>query len=291
MNTRSLAARLFGTLVVAVALLNSGFLNFASGHADPSGDTHPNVQVIDGNFAVVFVPGRTGKEPYDYTASEAVVRMIYSSEGKLIAPRHPLDRKRFHGESGPVGIYGRQFSFGESRVIFQGRSVKPGYVIRSPKGDLEKVRLPWPEETQLSLFEDVNFTPDGLAITGKEDPDDLRFYWFEHDSVKPPVVQMIGGTSTIYDFPVASNLAFAGGRFWVAFIRPRETDGWDLVLWSWKPGEAEGRFEVLDSPAHWNCQLSMAAIGDRLCLAYHCATAEENYRTGARIVTVFRKAE
>ena len=278
-------------MLSAVVLAFGILVGVAIAHSDPDGDTHPDVQIIDGNFAVVFNPERIGDRREDYSSSKSVVRVVYTPEGKLIAPRHPLERKRFHGENGPVGVYGRGVPFGKSSIFFQGRSSKPGYVIRSPKGKLSRVRLPWPEVTNLSLLEDVNLTPEGIAMTGKEDPENLKFYWFEHDSVEPPIVQMLGPTATIYDFPVASNIAYAGGRFWVVFMRPKESDGLELALWSWKPGEEEGRVEVLDSPAHWNSHLSMAAIGDRLCLAYHCATTPEGSRQKARIITVFRKAE
>ena len=90
---------------------------------------------------------------------------------------------------------------------------------------------------------------------------------------------------------MASNLAFAGGKFWVAYMKGEGEDGVKLRLWSWKPGDKEARNEVLDSPGFWNSHLSLAAIGDRLCLAYHCAEASGPKYDVARIVTVFRDAK
>ena len=187
---------------------------------------------------------------------------------------------------------------GESTVIFQGdQSPKPDYVLESPGGKLMRVRLPWPKSVSLSLFEDALVTSEGIAITGKEggdhrEDDPLKFYWFAHEETGAPVILNLGATACIYEFPVASNIAFAGGRFWVAYMRPTD-DGQDLklALWSWKPGEKDGRVVVLDSPAFWNSHLSMAAIGDRLCLAYHCVVPDRANNQNARIVTVFRKAE
>ena len=272
-----------GILIVAISAS-------AFGHQDPWGDIYPQVQVMDGNFAIVFTSSRQN-DLEDYGESKSVQRMIYSPEGKLVAPRHPLEKRRSWRETGPVGLHGRQIPFGDSTVIFQGRSSKPGYMVRSTQGKLMRVRLPWPNETHLSLFEDAMLTDDGVAITGVEETANLKFYWFEHESTKPPAVQVIGATATIYHFPVASNVAYAGGRFWVALMQPDETEGWKLALWSWKPGEAKGRMEVLDSLAHWNCHLSLAAIGDRLCLAYHCDLLESYNESEARIVTLFREAK
>ena len=166
-----------------------------------------------------------------------------------------------------------------------------GILLKGPDGAITKVTLPWPKGVALSLCEDVVATPEGLAFTGKEDPEILRFYWFAHESVEAPARVTIGATQCIYDFPVASNIAFAASRYWVAFMRGNEEAGSEVVMWSWKPGESKGRERVLDAPAHWNSHLSLAAIGDRLCLAYHCAGQANHYRSDARIETVFLKAE
>jgi len=162
--------------------------------------------------------------------------------------------------------------------------------------------LPWAADFSMGLLEDVVLIDEGIGFMGKEGGIDddgmmdnmLRFYWFKHESIKPPLRLEVGRTVCIYDFPVASNLAYAGGRFWVAYMgipaEEKEDAGLQLMLWSWAPGEKTGRLEALDSPAFGNSHLSLAAIGDRLCLAYHCAL--DGYPgTDARIVTVFRKAE
>ena len=134
-----------------------------------------------------------------------------------------------------------------------------------------------------------------MAITGKEgeaglDGGLLKFYWFAHESTSDPMILTIGRTACIYHFPVASNITFAGGRYWVAYMRPTEGEVLKLSLWSWKPGDKKARVEDLDSPPDWNSHLSMTAIGDRLCLAYHCVTGPR-YFENARIETIFRKAQ
>jgi len=271
------------------ALILTG-VEWAAGHEDPLGDLHPQVLVMDGNFAIVFNTSMRD-DRQDFTDTKKVFGMVYSPEGKLIAPRHPLEKKRSWMAGAPAGLFGKRMKLGKSTVIFgASRSPRPGYFLEAPDGRLTKVSLPWPEDVALMLCEDVFVTADGLAITGKEDPDVLRFYWFAHESAEAPVRLEIGPTFCIYDFPVASNIAYAGGRFWVAFMRGGGGDGGEVVMWSWKPGEEKGREQVLDAPAHWNSDLSLAAIGDRLCLAYHCVQ-EGGYDADARIETVFLKAK
>lgn len=279
-----------GMMVLASALWLV-FTGKSHAHQDPWGDIHPQVSVLDGKFAIVFNP-MVPDQSDDYSEAKPVSRMIYNPDGTLFAPRHALEKRRDWREMGPAGIYGKSSRIGEDVLFFHGDQ-KPGYTLKSPDGNLTRVRLPWPEEVSLYLFEEVLVTSGGIAITGKQGGEDagaLYFYWFAHGETKAGTVVRIGPTACIYDFPVASNIAFAGDRFWVAYMAGEEN--LKLMLWSWKPGEKEGRAVALDSPAHWNSHLSLAAIGDRLCLAYHCAIpGSDGNPQRARILTVFRKAE
>ena len=286
-SKRSLACWLGGVLLSLVSI--------AQAHSDPWGDIHPNVAVVDGKFSITFSTSQP-EEPSNYSEKNPLQQMIYTAEGKLFAPRHSLKRTRTHRDFGPVGLYGREIDFGKSTIYFKGnKSPKPGYLLKSPEGNITRIRLPWPKEISLSLLENVAVTPKGIAMTGKEgeelqsDGGPLKFYWFEHDSTEEPKMFNIGTTACIYQFPVASNIAYAGGKFWVAYMRPNE-EGLKLSLWSWKPGDKEPRVEDLNAPAFWNSHLSLAAIGDRLCLAYHCVSYRSKGRN-AYIETVFREAK
>lgn len=286
--------RWIGRLALAVFMLIV-LTGKSHAHSDPWGDIHPQVSVRDGKFEIVF-NSMVPDQPDDYSEAKPVFRTIYNPDGTLLAPRHALEKTRDWREMGPAGTYGRSVRFGEDALIFQDdQSSKPGYLLRAPAGQITRVRLPWPKEVSLSLFEDVLVTSDGIAITGKQGEGDdggpLYFYWFPHGETKTGTVVPIGPTACIYDFPVASNLAFAGGRFWLAYMGAKGED-LKLMLWSWKPGEKEGRVVELDSPADWNSHLSLAAMGDRLCLAYHCVVrSPEGIPGPAKILTVFRKAE
>ncbi|HEY1120651.1 MAG TPA: hypothetical protein VGE67_03590 [Haloferula sp.] len=291
MNIRVMGKPGIVARLLAFATLLTALSTPAPGHSDPWGDIHPQVEVVDGNFAITFNTSRED-EAFDHTDQKKVSRVTYSPDGRLIAPRHPLERKRSWREMGPVGFYGRGVRFGDSTVIFEvDRNGQPGYLLKSPEANLSRVRLPWPKAVVLTLFEDATVTQDGIAITGKQDSENLKFYWFPHESTDAPTILNIGTTVRIYDFPVASNLAFAGGRFWVAYMKSEKETGTKLRLWSWKPGEKEARDEALDSPGFWNSHLSLAAVGDRLCLAYHYVNEEREYEDAARIVTVFREAK
>jgi hypothetical protein len=264
-------------------------------HQDPWGDIHPMVSVTDGKFSIVFNTLLPDQQP-DYTQEKSVHRMIYNADGAVFAPRHSLGRKRSYQSSRPAELYGKSIALGRSTLIFDGdQSPKPAYILKSPEGKLTHVRLPWPEKTMLGLLEDVVATSAGIAITGKEprpgsENYPLMFYWFAHGETGPPVILNIGETADIYHFPVASNIAFAAGRFWIGMMRPAGGQ-LKVALWSWKPGEKDGRFEFPDSPADWNSSLSLAAIGDQLCLAYHAVVPDGQRFPIARIVTVFHKAE
>lgn len=254
---------------------------------------------MDGKFAIDFNNSSRDRET-SYTDEKPLLRVIYNADGTLFAPRHPIDRKRSYTETGPTGMYGKSVTLGASTIIFAGdQSAKPGYTLKLPDGKLKKVALPWAAKTNLYLFEDALATPKGIAITGKEtwegdrkegENGHLFFYWFAHGETGPPVTVDIGETACIYDFPIASNLAFAGGRFWVGLMRPVGGE-MKLALWSWTPGDKDGRIELLDSPSDWNSHLSLVAIGDQLCLAYHCMVPAEGRLGNSRILTVFRKAE
>jgi hypothetical protein len=272
----------------------------AYAHSDPFGDIHPVVKAMDGKFSVVFrtqLPGEDG----GYTDKESVSRVIYNADGSIFAPRHPMDKKRDWRDTGIVNSYGGTLKINGSELIFSGREGKPGYILKAPAGERTSVRLPWPDYVSLTLFENAIATDTGVAISGKDGfdgggRDPLKFYWFPFGGTEPPVIHDLGRTACIYHFPVASNIAFAGGKFWIAFMQPTgegEDSELQLVMWSWKPGDKKARVEILDSPAFWNADLSLAASGNRLCLAYHCPdftnlTANDQL---AKIVTVFRDAD
>jgi hypothetical protein len=93
--------------------------------------------------------------------------------------------------------------------------------------------------------------------------------------------------SFIWTFPVVSNLVQVNERYCIAWPRYNRTASrYECVISTWKPGEKEPTEIIVDEPADWNSHLSLAAIGDRLCLAYHCLAGENPLRS--KIIIVFR---
>lgn len=257
-------------------------------HADPWGDVHPEVRVENGCFAVYFhtyLPERAlghlvkDDDNFDY-------RMVFTSAGRLLAPRHQV------GES-------EKYKRLKERETKKGAVVglqTPGFEIVGKNGGLARYLLPPMRGLDSLDLRDTVSMSEGIGMTAVEldsadklsaRPEKFVFFWYPFGKDEEPKRIEIGLPIYIYTFPTASNVVFAGGRFWIAIMSQEAK----LVLWSWKPGEEKPRTKILDSPYHWNCDLSLAAIDDRLCLAYHCATSLGGYGENARIFTVFEKAE
>ena len=205
----------------------------AHGHQDPRGDIHPQVSVVDGRFTITFSSSQPDQRS-GFIDRKPLYRTIFEKDGKVFAPRHPLKATRGLGESGPAGLYGRTIQLGESTIIFnQVDSTPRSYLLRDKQGKMSRIRIPWPKDLKMGLFEDVTATKDGIAMTGKEDALNLKFYWLAHDSVEAPKELMIGPTACIYDFPVASNITFEN-------LSP-------VATWLGKPGDpAKGGLSIAE---------------------------------------------
>lgn len=260
------------------------------GHSDPRGDVHPVVLVESGNFAVYFYTNALGDRYFE--GEQPTFRMLYTPEGRLLAPRHAVKLRREKN----LKIYVERF-----------RNEKPNATIFLPEGKKQTLALAWPKDTRVHLVESSSISSDHIALAVKlmydrEDrtPDlfDLGLrgqffvYLFPREGFGKPEQFLIGIPKMIYDFPIASNLVFANGKFWVAWVRASEREGkpFEMVLSSIEPGSGNVIERILDTPADWNSHLSLAVIGGRLCLAYHCVVDHE-YPGISEIITVFTKAE
>jgi len=292
----------------------------ASAHADPWGDIHPKVSEADGKFTVTF-ESHVHDEHFNSPADGPMFRMIFNTDGSVFSPRQPLNRVRNADEKAITLGYGKSIRVDDATIIIGKDKRKPGYSLESADGKRTEFPLPWPEDVSVVCLDDATATRDGIAMIGKQVPPGeasgegdtsdpiplesrveqlhlpLKFFWFPKDAAKAPVIVEIGPAEAVFHRAVASNIIWAGGRFHVAFMK-RERKGERFVatsaLWSWKPGEKKGHVELLDSPASADTTMSLGAIGNRLCLAYHAQwhdDAGERGEPGAKIVTVFKKAE
>lgn len=75
-------------------------------------------------------------------------------------------------------------------------------------------------------------------------------YLFPREGFGKPERFLVGELETIYDFPIASNVVFANGRFWVAWVRAlKKVEKFEMVLSSMEPGSGKAVERVLDAPA------------------------------------------
>jgi hypothetical protein len=254
-------------------------------HQDPRGDVHPQVRVEKGNFAIYFY---SNDERHGGDEEPPPVRVVYSPAGELLAPRHhvaeiPEDAsgRRVRGGDFAVAAGGEILSFPPYPRLFHG---KPFYTVKK-NGRSERHSLPWPDSVEISDLTQIIADEDSITIAAKAGGSLLSFYRFSRGNFQLPEVVKIGNPATIYDFPVASNIVFAGGKYWIAWMRPGEKEI-EAVLSSWKPGNAEVEHVVLKTPGNWNSYLSLGTTGDVICLAYHCS-AEGIYPGRSSIITTF----
>lgn len=285
-RSTSLSAR--GLFSAFLILACSTGLLFA--HSDPAGDVYPNVKVERGNFVIDFVnnqheeiaPNRTSEDMF----RSPLLRMIYSPSGVLLAPRHLHGGTR--GLDDDLGYPAKtEAKIGNEKITFErSQSDTPCYSIEK-EGKTELHRLAWPEGYKCR-FEAFAADADSICVAVIVDSSLFLHHFDRHQFRFPKTVQVTQPRtlSFIWEFPVVSNLVFAGGRYCIAWPRYKKDAGYECVISTWKPGEDRPREIVLDEPADWNSHLSLAAIGDRLCLAYHALAGE--YQPTSKIITVFR---
>ncbi|NOX99985.1 MAG: hypothetical protein GXP30_09680, partial [Verrucomicrobia bacterium] len=119
-------------------------------HQNPRGDVHPVVIIEAGNFAVYF--NTNAIEDRYFEGKRPIFRMLYSPEGRLLAPRHAvkkqpdkklkIDIERFHNE-------------------------KPNATVFLPRGKKQIIALAWPKEVRVNLVESSSMSSDHIALAVK----------------------------------------------------------------------------------------------------------------------------
>lgn len=266
----------------------------AIAHQDPLGDVYPRVKVENGNFAIYFFNNsrQANSSEYDMSGNNPVYRMVYSPTGKLLGPRAACPALRSDALwQGASMVYGRKISLQNERVIFDPDLLrsKPSYLIER-NGKTEHRRLPWPEEIKIDDVADVLVDERSLLVSATTPDRLLRLFCFDRAKFESPAMAVVGEPAFIYDFPRASKVILAAGRYWLSWVRFNQAKGkYETVLSSWKPGEEKPRATVLETPSDFNTELSMAAIGDRLCVAYHCSIGGAFFGS-SQIITAFPAA-
>lgn len=259
-------------------------------HSDPSGDVYPNVKVEGGNFVVEFHNNASREEQDDTEQSSdsgPVLRMIFSADGELLAPRHVHGRKRDLAATMGEAAKERAQVGDETITIERGLSVQPLYSLQR-KGRTEVHRFPWPSDFGPG-FEALCAGSDYIGLAAIKNSRSLLLAHFDRRHFAlPQMMQLSTELSFIWDFPVVSNLVRIGNRYCIAWPRyNRAANRIECVISTWSPGEDRPKEIVLHEPADTNTHLSLATIGDRLCVAYHCLAGEGPMRS--KIIVVFRK--
>jgi len=240
----------------------------ALGHSDPVGDVHPEVRVVNGQFSVTF-SNNEGNPP-----ERPSFRSVYDANGALVVPRHRLSvaPQRFmagwHGGTRRAEG-GRSYGVdGDCRLL----------TVRSADGSTTRSLLPWPgEDPPLEAFEDFAVLDGRLYVLGTlPHPDGphhgstLTLHRFDLDSQDPPLALTLGTVATIYHFPTTSPLVVVGGRLAVAWMgEPEGADHRQFSLTTVDPATMRLATRPLDGAYQWNTHVSMAAVGTRLCIAWH----------------------
>lgn len=256
--------------------------------SNPVGDEDAKVIVENGNFVVYF---HNNQIENGQDSNSSRFRIVYSPSGQLLAPRHhqPGLAEKWEYDlttKDEVHLANETLSF-DSKYMDQ---PFPFYTV-TRKGKTEQHRLPWPENADFN-FQSAAGDANGicLLIWGKK----LSLNYFDRRVFGFPKSVTVGApliNPGIVALPDVSNLVQVNGRYCFGWMRYDESkEKAEAVITTWKPSEEKAVDTALDEIADWNTWMSLAAVGDHICLVYHCRFQGE-YPGFGRLVTVFRKID
>ncbi|HRQ90821.1 MAG TPA: hypothetical protein PLA50_18675 [Bacteroidia bacterium] len=258
---------LFSVLLLGTASLQ--------GHQDPVGDVHPAVMVENGRFSVYF---RNNERAAEF-------RKVYRSSGKLAIPRHRVKETPDSGRRARRTEGGRSFSLDE-----ECRNL----IIRSGDEVSGKIALPWPGGKMPTRCRDYVVVGGWLVMLGTlphpDSPDQrtlltLSFFDWQHPG--PPKTLHLGEVATIYFSPTSSPLAPVGDRLALAWMgQPEGQEDRQFCLTTVDASGQRLATRKLADAYQWNTTISVAAIGSRLCIAWHDGEIYGPFRK-AKIRTIF----
>jgi hypothetical protein len=247
------------------------------------------VQVENDNFVVYFSDNSISARAGETEAAAGFYRVVYSPTGERLAPRH--QRREISSDTDGIRQDAHVARLGDDVIEVTGlrkRDPAPASYVVTRGTASEKRHLPWPADRP-GAVESVVATPDALCVASAHGNKLYLHHFSRHDPKRFKSVA-IGEPAFIYMFPRASNVIAVNGRFWIGWVRwNRAQKKYQTVLSAWNETMNEPVHHVFGEPSDWNSHLSLAAIGERLCLAYHCLTGDHR-EARSRIITVFRPA-
>lgn len=259
-------------------------------HSDPAGDVHPRVFVENGAFSIYFSSvGKTRENVVDG-------KMIFDEKGQVLVPKHLVTAAATaQGWQDP-----REGSvmIPWSRRNQQGRSV---FVLRTNSEELVKEQ-PLPLSAPFGAYITSSWVDEkAIAVLwsepvgeGEERAVLMKLSWIDRASFSVVATVDVSKPATIYDFPSASNLVWAEGKLWLAWVKElgkadiEQSPIWKTVLTSYDPHTKSLLHKELPQSSNWNTRISMGFLKGWLCLAWHC-TKDGRYPGEAEIITAFEK--
>lgn len=249
-------------------------------HIDPPGEIHPTVFAEEERFVVYFRVNRsieTDKSPSEYrrefsTSGKQLKWTLQSSKPDDSAASDAVARRRSDG--------GKQYQLDPSATS----------VALSENGEEPISRkLEWQNgRPPFEFFHDYAVTGGRLFILGyPESPTQkaakkiLTLYIFETDQFRFVEATTLGEVAAIYHRPTASPLIPVGGLIAFAWMgTPKGASEAQFSLTVVDPRDQTARTSRLDAPYLWNTTISAAAVGNRLCIAWHDGEAYGKVKKG-----------
>lgn len=256
-------------------------------HIDPPGEIHPTVFAEEERFVVYFSVNRSIGA--DNSTSE--YRREFNTSGKQLkwARRSPKPE-----DSALIDAAARRRSDGAKQ--YQLDSSARSVAVSEHGKEPARHELEWPcGRPPFEFFHDYAVTGGRLFILGyPESPKQqavkkiLTLYTFETDHFRFVEAPNLGEVAAIYHRPTASPLIPVGGLLAFAWMgSPEGTSQSQLSLTVVDPRHRTTRTSPIDAPFRWNTSISAAAIGNRICIAWHDGEAYGKVKKG-KILTHFQ---
>lgn len=273
-----------------------------SAHQDPRGEIHPwVVPDAHGDFRIFYTQSERGfnspmKMHLAEDGHERIPRHRSSAAAlkafgilKTAWPEHPLysfpDPAPVHSE-----IIFQFISGGKYRLALREADSASG---QFPPGPVQGCILPFgPVESDIgaesTVTEEYATVVQGYYRDEESDPQGIHFRCSRRNGTGPGVQVNLDHAAGIYDFVTASRPVWAGGRFWIAWVRQLGTEGnhtWTTVLTGLDPVTGIAESHDLPGISHWNTSVSLAVNTRQTLCAAWAPNMDGSYPGRARIVT------
>lgn len=239
--------------------------------------------------------------PYVVVGKDGWYRRSYSVSGELLEPRHRISEQRVRelknaesAERGPS--YYRPYV----QASYGGKG-GPFRLARTQNGAFSARPLPvsGPEGADvcgsLLIRNEVGFLWTESRLSNASTNGNLKLSITGIEGFLPGRTVELGIPAYIMYSPVVSDLVWAGGRWWVAWVRDdTPADSKDVkrvyhtILSGVDPKSGKVTHEVLPGISDWNANLSLATHNGWLCAAWH-ASIDGIYPGIAKVVTAFHQ--